>query len=176
MVKLDLSSPNAKLDVLPNITDSREVAAQSVGIPPELLFGEVGNRRAALKQYARYSRRVKSIQRALVSGLKQLALNHLAHKTMKDDISLDEILVDMRSNINIDELDNLEGTELVISSITELNNLVELIHESPLDLKEYIDKEEYVKHIKSTLKSIGFKAYNIIKTDSIKSKDKDEKL
>lgn len=165
--KVDLNQGDKSMDLLPLIRDYREVAATALGIPSELLFGEVGNRRAALKQYARYSRKITTIQRAITRGLQQLCLNHLVNKFQDTRIRLSDVKVDMRSNLSVDELSNLEGIELQLSSINELHRLAQEMYTSDLNMKHRINGEAFANYVKSALGDVGFR-YDFIYAEGVK--------
>lgn len=115
-------------DLLSTVKDLREVICTSIGFPPELLFG--GESKAELlKRYARYLRKLKSVQSALSNGIKQIVLTHLNNEeeTRKDktevirtSFSLDDISVRFRNElVNIDELEKLEFSDAMISTVKE---------------------------------------------------------
>lgn len=121
-------------DLLNSITDLREIICTSIGFPPELLFG--GETKAELlKRYARYLRKLKSVQTAIASGVRQIALIHLNNRKGENEIAgeqfgLDDISVRFRNElVNIDELEKLEFSDAMISTVGEaytfINNLLE---------------------------------------------------
>lgn len=160
--RMDVNN-DRKLDLLNQVKDDREAFLISVGVPVDLVINEVGNRRSALKQYARYSRKVKSVQRALIYGLKQISLNHLVHKFEDPEISSSDFNITMNNNINVDELDNLEGIELAIQGIKDVKNLVDDFS-SEEDYVEHLDKSVLIKYARESLKTVGCKAFEVFKS------------
>lgn len=110
-------------DLLNTVKDLREVICTSIGFPPELLFG--GETKAELlKRYARYLRKLKSVQTAIANGVRQIALIHLnnANENSKPDepFTVDDISVRFRNElVNIDELEKLEFSDAMISTVSE---------------------------------------------------------
>lgn len=166
--KVNLADLQSKGDLIPQINDMRTTISQTLGIPPELLFGDGSqSRRSALKQYVRYSRKIKSIHYMIQGGLKQICLNHLANKYNDSEIAIDDIVIDLHSDTNVDEIDNLESVELIMSGLNAVINLFDTMSRSPAlggnsdeegNPAPIVDRDQFFKYIKSTLKSVGFRA------------------
>ena len=142
-------------DLLSNIKDTREVILSSIGIPPALLFGDDGPKSEILKRYARYVRKLKSIQTAVSNGLKQVCLAHLANSGAIQDIKLDDIKVNFRNQlVNVDSLDKLEFSTAVIQTLRDMNEFIGELQESET-LRDVVNVETYKKFLKEQLILIG---------------------
>ena len=100
-------------------------------------------------------------------GLKQICLNHLANKYNDSEIAIDDIVIDLHSDTNVDEIDNLESVELIMSGLNAVINLFDTMSRSPAlgvnsdeegNPAPIVDRDQFFKYIKSTLKSVGFRA------------------
>ena len=104
--------------------DSRKVICSSVGIPYELIFGSIETKRVdLLKRYARYLRKLKMIQKAIVDGIRQICDIHLVNKKISyrpEDIKVDFL----NKMINIDELDKLEFIDATVSMLKNINEFM----------------------------------------------------
>ncbi len=133
-------------DILGTINDLRNVICTSIGFPPELLFG--GDSKAELlKRYARYLRRLKSVQTALAMGIKQICLAHLMNEQAavdaakgtkvtsinkdvedKKKVTIDDIDVRFRNElVNIDELEKLEYSDAMVSTMAQIFEFIETL-------------------------------------------------
>lgn len=174
--KIDVMNQNqSKQDLTNSLRDSRELVIQTLGIPVETIFGDGGSsRRSALKQYVRYAKKIKVIQRAIQRGLKQICMNHIAYKYDDANIKADSILINMYSDTNIDEIDNLEGIQLITQSLKDFLELLSSVKDSTaLDFaeKDFIDSEKFLDYFKTTLKSVGLRTTDMILSKSIKRKN-----
>lgn len=118
---IDVKENRAADDMLGSIRDIRSTICSTIGVPPELLFGSdsAESKGEFLKRHARYLRKIKSVQTALASGLKQLALAHLismGHEVLPNDIHI----VFRNEVVNIDELDKLEFADQVNMMVSDL--------------------------------------------------------
>jgi len=184
--KVDVFSNNTiKEGLLPTINDYRNSVVQTIGIPPELVFGEgsitQGSRRSSLKQFIRYSKKVKSVQRAVKQGIIQICLNHLAAKYGDPELAAEDIYINMYADTNVDQIENLESVQLVIQGIKDLTDLLTAIKEAPvlgLEDIDFIDTGKFLEYLGAVFNTAGFRAADMIKTTLTKSpkpkKDEDE--
>ena len=118
---VDVKENRTADDMLSNIRDNRATICATIGVPPELLYGSdsAESKGEFLKRHARYLRKIKSIQAALASGAKQLAMAHLLTKGI-EALPQDIHVVFRNEVVNIDELDKLEFADQVNSMVSDL--------------------------------------------------------
>jgi len=134
----------------------------SLGIPVELFSGS-SDSKTNLKTNVRYAKKIKRIQKNISKSLVYLCLMHLSIKYPGREIFADDINIQLKNNINIDELENLEAQDLVISSVSSMFGLFETIKETVRASKSYqIDPDEFIKAVKDGLSSIGSPYQNTI--------------
>lgn len=154
--KLDYKSEEPD-ELLTSINDVRKVILGSVGIPPELVFGiESGSRGEMLKKYARYLRKLKSIQKALGDGLRQIVYIHLANKGIRFVPS--DIKVSFYNKlVEIDNLDKLEFMDTVVGMLGHLREFVQEISNTTTnpEIAKYINVKEFVSYLDSQFGVIG---------------------
>lgn len=136
-------------DLTNSVKDLREVILSSVGIPPQLLFGGDSSKSDLLKRYARYLRRLKTIQTSIANGLIQIALIHLTNLDIEANPS--DIKVEFRNEIvNIDELDKLEYHDAIIGMTDKIMATFNAMMQNPV-IAETINIEEMANSVKSIL-------------------------
>lgn len=140
--KMDYRADEPK-ELMETAEDARKVICSSVGIPYELIFGSIETKRVdLLKRYARYLRKLKMIQKAVVTGIRQICDIHLVNKKISyrpEDIKVDFI----NTMINIDELDKLEFIDATVGMLKNINeymtSLVDGIASKHVDEKKYFE-------------------------------------
>lgn len=141
-------------DLLASVKDNREVILSAIGIPPELLFGGDGPKSEVLKKYARYVRKLKFIQTAVASGVRQIALAHVSNVEKPLRATHSDIKVNFRNAlINVDELDKLEFSVALIDSVKQLNEFVTDLQAGPM--KDVVNVESYKEFLKRQLSFIN---------------------
>lgn len=163
--KLDYQSDEPD-QLLAALEDIRKAILGTIGIPYEIIYGGGATKGEILKKYARYLRKLKTVQKALVDGLRQIIYIHLANKGVKYKDT--EINIEFRNKlIEIDNLDRLEFTDTTVSLLKNLKDFVfDLASEGSL-IKNDIDIEEFKSILAEQLKTIGMSG--ILK--NVKSRD-----
>ena len=122
----------------------------TIGIPPEY-FNNEKEPKENLKTAIRYAKKIKRIAKNLIRPLEHLALLHISEKFPDKNITADQIRIQLRNNQNVDELQNLETQDLVISSIDNMRNLIESSEEIVSGTEWEIDKNLVIENIVNTL-------------------------
>ncbi len=142
-------------DALSEVNDIRQIICDSIGIPKELLFGESGteSKKEFLRRYARYLRKIRTLQFCLIEGLKNLIYIHL----LNSGVSFKETDVEISFCKAIVEIDNLDSLEYIDASIQALTNLHTFIANVNLDEKALfdIDGMKYGKFMQDQFRLIG---------------------
>lgn len=149
----DIKANTSIEDISRSIKDIRETITTSIGFPSELLYGGDMTKGELLKRYARYLRRLKSIQTSIANGLKQMAYVHVVNKGI--DLAQNDVNIRFRNEIvNIDELDKLEFFDAIISISDRYNTFINALAASE-ELKPNIDKNKFFNELKKQLKLLG---------------------
>lgn len=150
-----ISNPQAMADSLNRLLNS-------IGIPVESFNGE-STGRSNTKTHIRYAKIIKKIQKNIISVLKFIALLHISEKFPSLDIKDTDINIQLRNNTNIDELENLESQDLIISSISSIYDLIEKIEPLVGKSTYEIDSDSVIENMMSSFSSMGSKYHNIFK-------------
>lgn len=156
------------------IVSLRQEVLECAGIPPELVFGQGEDSvRSSLKRYSRYGRKVKNFQYAISRALTMLSVKHLAYKYQNFEISESDIEITMYNPTNIDELDDLEGSELVLSNVNSIIDTVSKYSEALAVLQETegVDASALRKVIGQILKDAGSRVADVFLTEEEREKD-----
>ena len=116
----DLNSMNKTEGTRDSITFLRNLIAVSIGIPPfyiNITDSPIEKAQMA-KMYSRYTRKLTSLQKTLIDGIKDFIMLHLRNK----DIYVEEknIQVTFKTLTNADSLDD---TDMMVATITAMNDL-----------------------------------------------------
>lgn len=163
--KLDYQSDEPD-NLLATLDDIRKAVLGTIGIPFEIIYGGGASKGEILKKYARYLRKLKNVQQALVDGVRQIIYIHLANKGVK--YQENEINIEFRNKLI--EIDNLDRLEFVDTTISLLKNLKEFFFElkkADSPIRDDIDMEEFKSILSEQLKTIGMSA--VIK--NVKNRD-----
>lgn len=136
------------------IKGSLESLLHCLGIPLALFMGDQSDK-DNLKTNIRYAKNIKRIKRSLSKFIQHLALLHIAYRFPDLDINRSEIIVNIKSNINTDELENLETQDLIISSTTQVLTLIDTMRSLTAGTEYTVDNNELIKTFVSTLEAIG---------------------
>ena len=150
--------------LLADITNLRETICTSSGYPYELLYGGA-QKSEILKKYARYLKRVKSIQSSIAKGLIQVALTHLNNLEGMTYVSPTQVVVTFKNeNINIDELEKIEYQDAILSMIKNISTHFLDMAESPL-IGKYVDTTALMQWQRDKLFSMSDSKYHFIKSE-----------
>jgi len=89
----------------------KKTVFEGVGVPSAYVLG--GEGKESLKTYVRYLKKLASIQRSLVVGLKHIAVVHLralGHKALPSDIN-----IEFANLVSVENLDELEYLDILTS-------------------------------------------------------------
>lgn len=153
------SEPIVNSDV---VKESVDKLLNALGIPPELFTGSQSDREN-MKTNIRYAKKVKRIQKNLSKSLVYLALLHLSHKYPEKNFYAKDIIIQLKNNTNLDELENIEAQDLAISALTSLKNVIEEM-ETIIGSSSYeIDSDQAVQVIIDNFASVGSKFHTIFR-------------
>jgi hypothetical protein len=160
-------------DLLSNLKDIREIICDSIGVPYELVFkSDDVNRGNIIRKYARYLKKLKSVQRALQDGIRQIVKIHLA---ARDGISYKDSDLQINFLSKLPEIDNLDNLEHMDITISMLGNLLSRINEFSDDRSAFdieVDPKVLKDYVNNHLATIGLT--NLIKDMKIKVKPEPE--
>jgi hypothetical protein len=152
--KFDYKADNMR-DALSEVNDIRQIICDSIGIPKELLFGESGteSKKEFLRRYARYLRKIRTLQFCIIEGVKNLIIIDL----LNSGVSFKESDIDITFVKAIVEIDNLDSLEYIDASIQALTNLHTFISNVNLDEKALfeIDGMKYGRFMQDQFRLIG---------------------
>lgn len=155
--KLDVN-PNEPDDLLSTVTEIRSTILSSMGIPPELIYGNQSPEQKSeiLKRYATYLRMLKNLQASIVDGIKQMISIHLAAVGIK--WREDEIDISFRNTIiEIDQLDRLEFQDTVVQMMSNLKTFVTELADPDGDspIADHVDVSVFAKKLAESLNPVG---------------------
>lgn len=158
--------------VIPQETLDRSLSQvlNTLGIPVEIFMG-VGDQKENLKKNIRYAKKIKRIQKNICKSLKALCLLHISRKYPDLDISADDINIQLKNNVNIDELENLESQDLLISSVNSIKGLFEELDPIVQNSTYKMDKDEFLDKVKDALSSIGSQYSSVLVRKSANTDD-----
>lgn len=148
-----------------NLETLQEVLSRfltTIGIPPEYFHGE-REQKENLKTAIRYAKKIKRIAKNLIRPLEHLALLHISEKFPDKNINADQIRIQLKNNQNVDELQNLETQDLVISSIDNMRGLIESSEELINGSEWEIDKNLVIENIVNTLAQSNSPFFGVFK-------------
>lgn len=141
----------------------------ALGISSELFFGST-DAKTNIKINVRYAKKIKKIQRNICRVIKSLILIHFSIKYPSKEFFADDIDVQLKNNVNIDELENIESQDLVISATNSIFSLLDAINdvqsrtENDNNPEKYvIDYSEVIKATKNMLEMVGSPFMNCLK-------------
>ena len=173
----DMLAIASKIKVLPNYSDGkgsietlqidtdkqadrereesiRRNITSSIGMPPNYLSiqdTQGSNKIDNLKIYSRYSRKLNSIQYSVAKGIKEIIVFHL--QALGKDVNPDDIVIKMRSIINVDLLDNMEFLLTISSGIGDFfDSLTRITESEELNLK--LNTEKFLKFLESIFNNL----------------------
>ena len=156
MSNVDVRTSATDANIMDNIRDTRDVICTSIGFPTELLYGGA-SRSEIIKKYARYLRKVKSIQNAIAFGIIQLCIAHFTNLEGYENISVSDFEVEfMNETVNIDELEKLEYHDAVISFIRNTFSFLADLANAGYD--DLVNDEKLRKWMSDKLEFIDYEA------------------
>lgn len=144
-------------DLLNSVTDVRKTILTSAGVPYGLIYGGEESKGEILKKYARYLRKLRSIQKAIEEGIRQIVYIHLSNKGYQ--FSTEDIKVEFYNKLI--EIDNLDKLEFIDATIGLLKNATDFFNELSDRTKNpaYADQVNitgFLKFLNEQLNVIGF--------------------
>lgn len=148
-----------------DIRQDRSNILSCLGIPPELVLDQaMDGKRSTLKKYGRYNRRIKAHQRSISRALRYMCVTHLAIKYNDENISESDVEVTLYNPSNLEEIEDLEGTELAVNSLSQVTTSMSTLNTTLSELAKcpWIDKLQLVMYAKKILGDSGSGAQDII--------------
>jgi len=149
-------------DRLPKINDRREAICTAVGIPFDMIFGrgDVGSG-VALRQFARFQKRVKMVQRSCAGAIRQLITIHCAKRGVSIK-RVEDIRVNFSNAINTTEIDSLEFQDTKIQMAQTITDYFSDLKQGPF--AKFVKDTEVMKCISGIMQGIKG-AENIVDLD-----------
>jgi hypothetical protein len=133
-----------------DILDIRNSIVSSVGLLPSYVFGGDATKYSeSLKAYIRYLRKIDSIQKCIINGLKHLCLIELTARGITDAVPSD-INVVFANNVSLANIERLEFLDILVSLLNNYTAFIETLSVNP-STATYIDKVEMLTFIKKKL-------------------------
>jgi hypothetical protein len=144
-------------ELLASVEDIRKVICSYMGIPYDLIFGEEESMKATLQKQARYLRKLKSIQKSVEEGIRQIIYIHLANKGV--EFNAEDIKVEFYNKLI--EINNLDKLEFMDTTVGLLKNIKEFVLDiaNPETNPAFADKVDLVgfyKFINEQFNVVGF--------------------
>ena len=172
LVKFDYK-PDEPDDLLQAINDIRKVILASVGIPFEILFGSdsAESKGELLKRYARYLRRLKTIQTSIADGVRQMVEIHLVN-TKTEFVPSEDIQIEFKNKlIQVDLLDELEFLDTTVGM---LGNVLRFLGIEEELMSKVSNKKELLIFLQSKLRVLGLdKVIDPSKADELEDAEKE---
>jgi len=149
----DLRKADPRFDEMQDVSvleDLRKCICASIGVPYPFLFSGEVSKNETLKLFARYVRKLGTIQRAVREGLTQIALSHLVNSGLSPKPSDIEVKF-TNSLISVEDLDRLEYVDTLVSVV---NNIATSLNGIATSMKYSIDTNEMNKFLKDFLKIV----------------------
>lgn len=145
------------------INDQIKKLLVSVGIPIELWFGTgSGKDDRAGRSMVRYAKIIKRINKGLSRTMKHLALLHLSVKFPSKTFTESDVQIKFSSNLNADELDNLESIDLATASIDSITRLMDTLANASEGSNYVIDRNKIMSGAKDLLSRLGTNFADVI--------------
>lgn len=159
-------------DLLNSIEDIRRVVCGATSVPYEILFeGQGDNKSEILKKYARYLRVLRSVQKAIASGIKQIIWIHLANKGIP--FKKDSLEVDFRQKIvEIDSLDRLEFLDSSVGMLSTIKDFIFELSDRDSPVAHAVDHDKFLEFINEQFRVVGLK--DVINPKAPKPKEEPE--
>lgn len=144
-------------ELLASVEDIRKVICNSIGIPYELIFqNETVSKGEILRRYARYVRKLKSIQRSIADGLRQIVYIHLSNKGFS--YTSNDIKIDFKNKlVEIDNLNKLEFLDTTISMLKNARDFINELNDNASPYKPYLNITVFKDFINEQLGLVGLR-------------------
>lgn len=157
------SAPISSMEAL---NDSLARLLNSLGVPKELFDGQMDSK-SNVKTNVRYAKKIKRIQKNISRTLVFLCLLHISEKYPGLNVLAEDINIQLRNNTNIDELENMESQDLVVSSITSVKNMLVDLEEIVVGSSYEVNRDEFIEAIAGSFASLGSKYSNVFKKKEV---------
>lgn len=159
VIDVGRSVPISSLEAL---NDGISRLLNSIGIPKELFDGSTESK-SNMKTNIRYAKKIKRIQKNIIKTLQFLALLHVSEKFPSVNLLTKDITIELKNSCNVDELENMESQDLIISSITAIKGLITEL-EPIVEKSSYeIDVDKVIENIQESFASMGSKYHSMFK-------------
>jgi hypothetical protein len=132
-----------------DIMDIRNSIVSSVGLLPSYIFGGLEGTAESLKAYVRYLRKLDSIQKSIIHGLKHLSLIELSSRGINEAVPSDISIV-FANNISMANIERLEFLDILVGLLNNYTTFINTLSNDP-NTADYIDKVEMLSFIKKKL-------------------------
>jgi len=146
--------PEEPTDLLESIEDLRRVILSSVGVPYELIFGaeSAESKGELLKRYARYLRRLKTIQQSIADGIRQIVEIHLVNAGV-DFVPSEDVQIEFRNKlIQVDLLDELEFMDTTVGM---LGNTLRFLGVEEQFMSKIVSFKDLVEFLQDKMQVLG---------------------
>ena len=163
--------PSPELGSMDDFDYIKKTIFEGIGVPSGyILGGEGGNDN--LKTYVRYLKKVASIQRALVVGLKHVGSVHL--RLLGYNVTSNDIEVDFANIISIENLDELEFLDILTSLLKNYYDFIRDLDDESGPTGKVVDWGEVLRFLHEKMKSFAgsekFLDKHILSLDKIAAK------
>lgn len=144
-------------ELLRSVQDIRRNICSTIGFPYEIFYGDEQGRDKKgdiLRRYARYLSILRSLQIAIIEGIKQIVVIHLSNKEGAPSFTYEDIEVEcVNKLVNIAETEKLEFVDV---SVSMLENVVKFVNELGMQFgHEAVNKKDVAEFISDYMQFAG---------------------
>lgn len=152
--KMDTKS-DEPTDLLSSVKEMREVICDLIGVPHELLFKSEGDSKVEIiKRYAKYLRKLKTVQKTLIDGIRQICFIHLSNRNI--DFKEEDIEVSfINSLVEIDNLDKLEFADTTVSMMDNMRTFFSELASADSPYRKNVNLNKFLEYMDQNFKTIG---------------------
>lgn len=154
--KLDYKGDEAD-DLFSNTKELRDIICDSIGVPSELVFKSDGaSKNDILKRYAKYLRKLKKIQKAVINGCQQIIAIHLANSEKFKNVDPKSVEIILNNHlVEIDNLDRLEHADITVGFTKNVTEYFAELMAADSPYRSHIQFPKVVEFLAEQLKTIG---------------------
>lgn len=135
-------------ELLSQIRDLRQSICSTIGFPYEIFYGsDPGEKKGeVLRRYSRYTSLLRSIQSAVIAGLKEMIIIHLSNKDGVPEFDPEQIHITCENKlVNINETEKLEFFDIASTMLQNFVNFTSGLN-GPLG-EDIVNKEPIANFI-----------------------------
>lgn len=144
-------------DMFNNTDVLRDNILDSVGVPSELVYKQkdTGSKNDLLKRHAKYRRKLKRIQAAVITGVREVLAIHLGNSEKYNHIDPKSVEIVLNNNlIDGDNLDRLEHMDITMSFLNNGMEFFDKLMASPV-YQKFVKPSKFVEFMEKELAAIG---------------------